>query len=856
MLLAAQWAVAQEAPPALRLADTVRPLRYAAELTVKPEETTFRGTIDIEIEVQRPTSVVWLNARFLNVDSALIDGRAAQIVAGGDDFVGLRPEAPLAAGRTSLRIEYRGELSDRDTAGAFRQREAGEWYVYTQGEPIYARRVFPCFDEPGYKVPWQLSLVVAASHLAVSNTPAIAEEALPGGLKRVRFAPTRPLPSYLIAFGVGPFDIVDAGSAGRNATPIRIIVPKGMSATARYAAEVTPRLLAMTEEYTGIPYPYGKLDHLAILQRGHFGAMENPGLITFVLPLMLARPQDETPRFKQNYSHVAAHEIAHMWFGDLVTNAWWDDIWLNESFANWLSDKIIERSDPSWNIHAKSVHDRNYAMKGDSLLSSRRIRQPIAGNDDIFNAFDPITYAKGAAVLGMFEQWIGEERFRVALQRYLAKYADANATATEFLAELSGMEPGAGDAFATFLDQAGLPLLSVELSCTREGASLWLTQQRYLPVGSGGSNAQVWQMPVCARFGTGPGEQRACTLLTSEIGLLPLGKACPLWVAPVTSRYYRAALQGTTVRASVSQRTSIADAVTAVGEIDALARNGRLSLGAALERLQNYAAYRNRDVAQSLIWTLGDLRPLVAEESRPQWERFAGKLFGRQARELGFVPRPQDSDDTLRLRPALIEFLAAEGNDPALHAQATRLALGWLDDRRAMDGNIAETVLQAAARRGDRELFERLRAAALGTSDRRDRRIIYVALGSFRDPAIARSALALILDPAHDYREAIQIAWGQPGTPQGSARTFEFIKANFDALVARAPRDAAAWYPRMMGGFCSSADRAEVENFFRDRASKYAGGPRILAQALERISLCAAFKQQQQASLSRFLRRY
>ncbi len=861
LLLASQCALAQDLmPPALRLPDAVRPLRYAAELTVNPAQSSFRGTIDIEVEVQRPTPVLWLNARFLSIDAARVGApegtRAAQVIPGGDDFVGLRVDPPLAAGAASIHIEYRGELSDRDTAGAFRQSEAGEWYVYTQLEPIFARRVFPCFDEPGYKVPWQLSLVVPAGHLAVSNTPAIAEEALADGMKRVRFAPTRPLPSYLLAFGVGPFDIVDAGSAGRAATRIRIIVPKGMSATARYAAEVTPRLLSMTEDYTGIPYPYEKLDHLAILQRGQFGAMENPGLITFALPLMLARPQDETPRFRQNYSHVAAHEIAHMWFGDLVTHAWWDDIWLNESFASWLSDKIIERFEPSWNIHAKSVQDRNYAMMGDSLLSSRRIRQPIDGNNDIFNAFVPITYAKGGAVLGMFEQWMGEDRFRLALQRYLAKFADGNATAADFLAELGGAQAGAGDAFATFLDQAGLPLLSMELSCTRDGASLRLTQQRYLPVGSGGSTAQAWQMPVCVRYGSAAGDQRACTLLKSETGLLPLGNTCPLWVAPESSRYYRAAYRGQTGRASLSQKSSIADAVTTIGDIDALARNGTLSLAAALERLQAYAVHRNHDVARSLMWTLGDLRPLIADEVRPNWARFAGKLFGRQARELGFTPRAQDSEDTLRLRPALIEFLAAEGDDRALHAQATQLAMLWLGDRSAVDGTMAETVLQAAARRGDRELFERLRAALLDTSDPRDRRIIYLALGSFQDPGIARSALALILDPAHDYREVFQIAWSQSGTPQAGARAYEFMKAHFDALVARAPRDAAAFYPRLAGGFCSEPERAEIENFFRDRAPKFAGGPRILAQTLERISLCAALRQNQQASLSTFLRRY
>jgi alanyl aminopeptidase len=856
-LLLAQAAVAQDlAPPALRLPDAVRPLGYAAELTIRPAESAFRGSIDIEIEVKRATPVVWLNARFLAVESARAGANSAQLLPGGEDFVGLRFDPPLAPGAASLHLEYRGELSERDTAGAFRQQEAGDWYVYTQLEPIYARRVFPCFDEPGYKVPWQLSLVVPAANTAVSNTPAVSETALPENMKRVRFAPTRPLPSYLIAFAVGPFDSVDAGTAGRNATPLRIIVPKGMAAAARYAAQVTPRLLEMSEAYTGIPYPYGKLDSLAILQRGQFGAMENPGLITYALPLILARPQDETPRFRQSYAYTAAHEIAHMWFGDLVTHAWWDDIWLNESFATWMSDKVIERFEPSWNVRAKSVLERNYAMKSDSLVSARRIRQPIEGNDDIFNAFDPITYAKGGAVLGMFERWIGEERFRLALQRYLAKYADGAATAADFLAELDGAQAAAGTAFATFLDQAGLPLVSIDLDCSRAGASLRLAQQRYLPIGSGGSKAQLWKLPVCVDYGTADTGHRACTLMTDAVALLPAGRACPSWIRVDPSRYFRVAYLGRAGKAAGARQAPLVDWVAEIGDLEALARNGAIELGAALERLQPLAAPRNRDVAQSAIWMLADLRTLVPEELRPNWERYVSRLFAQQARRLGFTPRPQDSEDTLRLRPALIDFLATDGGDAALHAQAMQLALRWLGDRAAVDGTMIESVLQAAARRGDREFFERLRAAVLGSGDRRDRRHLYIALGSFDDPAIARSALALILDPSHDYREAFQIAWSQSGTPRGSARAYDFIKSNFDALVARAPRDSAAFYPRLAGNFCSEAGRADVDGFFRERAPKFAGGPRILAQTLERIGLCAAFRQSQQANFSAFLRRH
>jgi alanyl aminopeptidase len=843
----------------LRLPDAVRPLRYTAELTIKPAESTFRGTIDIEVEVTRPTAMVWLNARFLTVDSARFDARAAQVLPGGEDFVGLRAEAPLAAGKANLRIEYRGELSARDTVGAFRMREAGEWYVYTQLESIFARRVFPCFDEPGYKVPWQLTLVVPAGDVAVSNTPVLAEDLLQDGMKRVRFAQTRPLPSYLIAFGVGPFDVVDAGSAGRKATPIRIITPKGQGPLARYAAQVTPRILELSEEYTGIAHPYEKLDSLAVPRP--FGAMENPGLLTYASNLILARAQDETPRFKQAYAHVAAHEIAHLWFGDLVTHAWWDDLWLNESFATWMSDKIIERFEPAWNIRAKSVLDRDWAMKNDALTSARRIRQPIESNNDIFNAFDPITYAKGGAVLWMFERWMGEERFRLALQQYLSKHADGIADATAFLAALAAVEPAAGEAFASFLEQAGLPLLSIELACGPRGAYLWLQQQRYVPLGSRGSSAQVWQLPICVRHEAAGGEKRACTLMKGEIASLPLGQACPAWVAAEESRYYRAEYKGRAATdpasgGAVVRRTSIAATTAEIGDLAVLARNGSLGLDVVLERLQPHAAQRSRDVAQSLVWTLAELRPLIDDSVQPNWERWVGRLFGGQAKTLGISARPQDSDDTLRLRATLIEFLAMDGNDAALRAQARQLALRWLESRAAVDGTMVETVLQAAARNGDRELFERLVAALGASTVRRERRSIYVALGSFSDPALARTALALLLDPAHDFRESSQIAWTMSNTPRGSALAYDFVKANFDALAARAPRDSPAFWPRFANNQCSEAARADVEEFFRERAPRYPGGPRNLAQTLERIALCTAFKDRQQASLSRFLRRY
>ena len=844
------------APPSLRLPDTVKPVRYAVELTVIPDEASFHGSIDIEIDVKKPTNTVWLNARFLKVDLARLErGGApapARIVPGGDDFVGFEFDQALAIGAARLHIEYSGEINKKDTAGVFSQREGGDWYAYTQFEPIRARRAFPCFDEPGYKVPWQLSLIVRAEHVAVSNTPVTAETPLAGGMKRVAFAPTRPLPSYLIAFGVGPFDIVDAGTSGMKRTPVRIITPKGMASRAGYAARVTPRILELSEQYTGVPYPYEKLDSLA-LATVNFGAMENPGLITYRMPLLLAKPEDESPRFKQSYAHTAAHEIGHMWFGDLVTHTWWDDIWLNESFATWFADKITDRLEPSWNTTVRSIVWRGEAMANDGLASARRIRQPIESNSDISNAFDSITYTKGGAVLAMFEAWLGEDQFRDALRRYLAKHADANAGAADFLAELSVNDARVGPAFATFLEQAGVPLVSLQLQCEASGARLHLSQQRFLPLGSAGANAQLWQVPVCVRYAANGAERRACTLLQSARAELSLGTACPTTLAVDTARYYRTKYEDAALQRIAAPRDEAAT-VALIGDAAALTHNGAIDLAQALQSVQPFAASPNRHVAQSLIAVVDDFGPIVPDALRPNEARWVRAMFGPQAHRLGLEPKPGETEEVRQLRPVLAGFLMEAGDDAALGAQAVVLAKRWLQNRAAVDAGMLRTVLDGAARHGDQELFELFHAELRKTQDRRERADLFTAFGSFRDPALIDRALALLLNNEYDIREAMRIGWTLSEDPRHGRKAYEFMKRNFDALVARLPRDAAAQFPHWGERLCDQAAHDDMEAFFRERIGKFTGGPRILAQALENISLCVAFKDRQQASLVQFLR--
>ncbi|HEY0592126.1 MAG TPA: M1 family metallopeptidase, partial [Thermoanaerobaculia bacterium] len=339
-----------EPAPTLRLDDRVVPTSYDLRLALDPAQPTFDGEVAIEIDVRRPARTLWLNARGLDVTAARIGSglrkKAATVVPGGKEFVGFVFPEEVPAGRTTLHVSWRGTFAETETAGAFRQKDGDRWYVFTQFESIYARRAFPSFDEPQFKTPWKVTIDVPPGSVAYANMPVERQAASSReGWTRYEFARSLPLPTYLVAFAVGPFDEVPAGTVGN--TPLRILTLAGKADQASYAARVTAPILQWQETYTGIPYPYGKLDSISIPQTVGFGAMENVGLITYVEPLIIAPPAEETVGFRRAYSRVAAHEIAHQWFGDLVTMKWWDDIWLNESFATWFGGKTIGALEPS-----------------------------------------------------------------------------------------------------------------------------------------------------------------------------------------------------------------------------------------------------------------------------------------------------------------------------------------------------------------------------------------------------------------------------------------------------------------------------------------------------------------------------
>ena len=401
--LAASAAIAAPAPPTLRLGNQAHPDRYAVQLTLDPDREAFEGQIEIALTLQEPSSLIWLNGTNLEVQEASIasngTSQKASVVPGGEDFIGFSWPHSIPVGAATLTVAYRGQLSGNSNQGIFRVKQDGRNYVFTQFEAIAARRGFPCFDEPSFKVPWKVTLNVPNGDLAFSNAAVQSEIPDGDGRKTIRFQLTKPLPSYLVAVAVGPFEIVQAGKAGRNQVPIRVIVPQGRAADASYAAKIIPELFEKLENYFDIPYPYEKLDSVAVpLFRG--SAMENAGLITYDDPMLLSKPDRESVRFQRVLASVAAHEMAHQWFGDLVTMAWWNDTWLNEAFATWMSSAMLKQWKPEWHSDIDDLRDKLAAANVDGLASARRITQPVESKSDIANAFDDITYLKGGAVIG------------------------------------------------------------------------------------------------------------------------------------------------------------------------------------------------------------------------------------------------------------------------------------------------------------------------------------------------------------------------------------------------------------------------------------------------------------------------
>lgn len=542
LAFAAALCCAAQEPARWSLPESVRPLRHQVQLTIDPAQSEFHGRIAIDVELLQRTREVRLNALGLVVHQArwISAGHSSVLVwhAAPNEQIAFALPASEGPGRARIEIEYSGTISSSLTQGPYRRKQSGRWYVFTTFTPIDARRAFPCFDEPGIKAAWQLTLLVPDKLVAASNTPILEEQRESANWKMVRFAETAPLPAEVIAFTVGPYDVAEGLAAGEKMIPVCVLAPHGHAAEAKAAAAATDEVLRRVEAYMGTPYPWAKLDFVA-LPAGTFGAVENPGLITFRGSILLGSAANR--EWLRDMRAVMAHELVHQWFGNLVTQAAWDDVYLSEGFATWLGKKTSDADQPPDHLGLSLVEGRNASMKADEDSRARPVRLDLRSRRQLADVYNGVVYQKAASVLRMLEVYLGQEPMRRATRRYLKDHAGKTATTGDLvqaIQEETGQDTG--PILNAFLNRVGVPIVTLRLDCTSAAKpSIALRQSSQ----QAGASAALWPVPVCVRTASG----QSCTLLETEHGTLALkDPACPAWIVPnaAGAGYYRTRVEG------------------------------------------------------------------------------------------------------------------------------------------------------------------------------------------------------------------------------------------------------------------------------------------------------------------------
>jgi aminopeptidase N len=865
MRLHSLWLVALAATPAYagaatRLPATVTPVRY--ELTLAPDlaKSTFTGHEAIELDVKAQTRTVAIHAADLAIERATVSagGRSlpAKIAYDAKNELALLalPEA-LPPGHATLELAWSGKLSDK-LRGLYAAESDGRRYAFTQFEATDARRAFPCFDEPAFKARFQVTAIVDAAHVAVSNG-AIREQTLSADKlhKTVRFAETPPMSSYLVALAVGP--LVEVRGASRpGKTPIRVYATPGKEKLAGYALETAEALLDKLSAYFGIAYPYGKLDLVGVPDFAA-GAMENTGAIFFREAALLIDPKNASAEQRRYVALILAHEMAHQWFGDLVTMQWWDDLWLNEAFATWMENKAVEQIRPDWNIWLDFEGDKTYALGLDSLGSTHPIRTPVRSPEDANENFDGITYSKGGAVLRMLEQYLGEPVFQKGVSAYLREHSNGNATAADLwraLSEASG-KPVAEVAHSWF-EQPGYPVVSAERTCKDGATTLALEQHRFF-ANPAQKSAGKWLIPLCVRTDQGS----ECTLLREPKANLTLkAPGCAAWavVNPKRAGFYRVRYQPAELAALGQVAEAQLDAPERIGLVDdawALVRQGGAPLKAYLDVVQGLRGEREREVTDELAAHLGVLEEyLLAERDRPAFAQLVDELLRPLADELGWEPKANETDARRLLRGTVLTVLGDLARAPDVLAEVTRRLPGYLEEPSSLEGTVGEVVMTLGAKTGDAAVYDsylvHLRASRTPVEHSR----LLHALAEFESPELVKRTLDLTLTPDVKVQDVSRLVGRLFANPKARASTWSFLKANFAALKKKAPPFG---FDRVVGAtahFCDEGVRKEVAAFFADPAHKIESSGRALKQAQEAIHLCADLKAREAANLSTWLK--
>ncbi|MBA2077703.1 M1 family metallopeptidase [Rhodanobacter sp. PCA2] len=880
------FAAGADQAPRGRLPSWAVPQSYRIAFKVDPAQQDFSGTTTIKVKLGQASDHVWLDGAELKVSKVTVaDAKGATHDA---KYVDVDPKAgvvrvdfgsTLQPGEITLRFEYTAPLNAQ-LQGLYKVTAKGQSYAMTQMEPISARFAFPSFDEPGFKTPFDISITLPEKDVAVANTQQVSEQPAGKGWKTVSFAQTLPLPTYLVAFAVGPWDITRTSEIAPDTyrstpLPLRGIAAAGEAHRMSHVISETPSIIHALENYYGFGYPWDKLDVLAAPDFSA-GAMENAGLVTFRDWLLLL-DKDSPARNVRGSFNVTAHELAHQWTGDTVTLAWWNDIWLNEAFATWMQQKVTEEVHPEYRADLDRIHGAQGAMGSDSLVSAREIRQPITGNGDIMTAFDGITYQKGAAVIGMFENYVGEQTFQKGMRAYIQAHKFGNATADDLVGAIA-TAAGKGDAFKhafkSFLDQSGVPYVQTRLAQKNGQAVLELKQSRYLPLGSRGDSQRVWGIPVCVRYGTpasgkdgAPSSKVACDMLDKASGSVALpGASKPTWVMPNANAagYYRFSLDKGELAALEKQVAKLGDTeqLAYADAIDASFRHGDLDAGQVLAALRPLTESKTRQVFTAPLSQLEWIYHRIAktDAQRAHIADWAKAAYLPKLEQLGYQRKAGESEDDSLLRSTLAAALGLDFKLPEVRAELLKqgeAALQKNADGRlnlaAANPDLLGDALGVAVQTQGKPAVDALIAELPQTSDPALRNGILGGLASVDDPALTDEVRDFALTKPVKVGEMASLLRAGRNTLARRDAMWTWFNGHYTQIIKRTGSFAGGFLPMLAaGGGCSTAEAQRLQAFFKPRVDDAAGIARGLAQTTESIELCTALTAKQDpASITR-----
>ena len=767
-----------------------------------------------------------------------------------DETATLSVAEPIGEGPVTIDIAYTGILNDK-LRGFYRSAANGRKYAVSQLEATDARRAFPSFDEPRFKATFDVSLTVPQGDTAISNGRVVTDKPGPEpGTHTVTFSRTPKMSSYLVAMLVGDFACRDGSADG---TAIRVCTTPDKINQAGFALQAAQQQLAFFNNYFGIKYPFGKLDIIGIPDFAA-GAMENAGAITFRERALLVDEATGSVDQRKTVASVVAHEIAHQWFGNLVTMKWWDDIWLNEGFATWAANKPLAVWRPDWKMEMNVAEELQQAMGLDTLSSTRAIRTRVETTDEINQVFDPIAYEKTGSVLAMIEAYVGPEAFRRGVSSYLKRFSYANASGEDFWAEMAKVTGKPVDQILkSLVDQPGIPLLSVESVTTGNTTEVRLTQQRFwLTPPAGAAPPQTWTLPVCLKQGSG---QPRCEVVTRPTATLRVPGRSPVFVNAFSRGYYLTEYTPAhlALLAQPSAGLVPAERLSLLGDEWRLVRSGRHDIGTYLDLANAWASDMAPAVVEDIAGRIGYVTASVANsDERPAFHAWTKRRFGPALDAVGLPGSASDPDDTQSRRAALLGIMGGTG-DPAVTRRAKELAEQYLANPSAIPPTLVRQVLQVAAANGDAALYDRYLAKLTATSGQPEEYNRFLnALTAFQEPALMKRTLEYALSDAVRSQDAPTLIAGSLVSSQKNL-AWEFVRERWPAIIGKlGVFQGVPAVVGSLGGFCDRAKAEEIRAFFARNPLPAAA--RLLQQSLERIESCAAIDERQSAPFAAWLK--